>query len=75
MSSYQRWVFPTVAGLAARRLVIGIQGRLDRRSALVRALTLLTIVVMSIANGVAAARLVRDLVEGEGIQHAPARLL
>jgi hypothetical protein len=48
-------------------LVVGHHGRIDRGSPLLRALTLLTIVVMSIANGVAGGRLVRDLIEGEGI--------
>ena len=74
VSSYQRWVFPTVALVLLLVLVIGIQGRLDRQSPRMRALTLLTIVVMSIANGVAAVRLVRDLIEGEGIQ-TPSTLL
>jgi uncharacterized membrane protein len=70
VSNYQRWVFPTVAGLLLVALVIGHRGHIDRRAPLVRALTLLTIVVMSVANGVAGARLVRDLVEGEGITTA-----
>ena len=67
VSAYQRWIFPTVASLLLIALVIGHHGRIDRGSPLLRALTLLTIVVMSIANGVAGGRLVRDLIEGEGI--------
>jgi hypothetical protein len=51
-------------------LVVGHRGHIDRQSPTLRALTLLTIVVMSAANGVAGARLVRDLVEGEGIRTA-----
>ena len=42
---------------------------------MLRGLTLLTIVIMSLANGVAAIRLVRDLVEGEGIRTARTLLL
>jgi uncharacterized membrane protein len=56
-------------------LVVGHGGRLDHPSPLMRALTLLTVVIMSIANGVAAIRLVRDLVEGEGIRKPSTLLL
>jgi uncharacterized membrane protein len=68
VSHYQRWIFPTVAGLLLIVLVVGQRGRIDRPSQLLRGLTLLTIVIMSIANGVAATRLVRDLIEGQGIR-------
>jgi uncharacterized membrane protein len=74
VSHYQRWVFPTVAALLLLVLVIGHRGRLDRQSHWLRALTLLTILIMSVANGVAAIRLVRDLVENEGIR-SPETLL
>jgi uncharacterized membrane protein len=70
VSAHQRWIFPTVAALLLIVLVVGHRGHIDRQSPLLRALTLLTIVVMSVANGVAGARLVRDLVEGEGIRTA-----
>jgi uncharacterized membrane protein len=70
VSHYQRWIFPTVAGLFLIVLVVAHGGRLDRRAPLLRGLTLLTIVIMSVANGVAGGRLVRDLVEGEGIRTA-----
>ncbi len=68
VSHYQRWIFPIVAGILLLVLVVGHHGRIDRQSHRLRALTLLTIVVMSIANGVAGIRLVRDLIEGEGIR-------
>ena len=74
VSHYQRWIFPTVAALLLLVLVIGHRGRIDHQSRKLRALTLLTIVVMSVANGVAAIRLVRDLVEAEGIR-IPSTLL
>jgi hypothetical protein len=70
VSAYQRWIFPSVAAILLLVIVVGHRGRLDRRSPLLRGLTLLTMVVMSIANGVAGARLVRDLIEGEGIGDA-----
>ncbi len=74
VSQYQRWVFPTVAGVLLLVLVVGHGSRIDRQSPILRGLTLLTIVVMSVANGVAGFRLVRDLVEGEGIR-TPSTLL
>jgi hypothetical protein len=74
ISHYQRWIFPTVAALLLVVLVVGHGGRIDHASRLMRALTLLTIVIMSVANGVAGIRLVRDLVEVEGIS-APGTLL
>ncbi len=70
VSAYQRWVFPTVAAVLLLVIVVGHGSGVDRRSPALRALTLLTMVVMSIANGVAGARLVRDLIEGEGIGDA-----
>jgi hypothetical protein len=70
VSAYQRWIFPSVAAILLLVIFVGHRGRLDRPSPVLRALTLLTIVVMSIANGVAGARLVRDLIEGEGIGDA-----
>jgi hypothetical protein len=70
VSAYQRWIFPSVAAVLLLVIVVGQRGRLDRPSPVLRGLTLLTIVVMSIANGVAGARLVRDLIEGEGIGDA-----
>jgi uncharacterized membrane protein len=75
VSHYQRWVFPTVAALLLLVIVVGHRGRIAQQSALLRGLTLLTIVIMSLANGVAAIRLVRDLVEGEGIRTARTLLL
>jgi uncharacterized membrane protein len=46
------------------------KGRIDHESRPLRAAMLLTIVVMSIANGVAGYRLVHDLIEGEGVRTA-----
>jgi hypothetical protein len=75
VSHYQRWIFPTVAGVLLLVLAVGHRGRIAQQSALLRGLTLLTIVIMSVANSVAAIRLVRDLVEGEGIRTPRSLLL
>jgi uncharacterized membrane protein len=74
VTHYQRWVFPTVAALLLVALLVGHRGRLNRPSKWLRALTLLTVVVMAVSNGIAGLRLVRDLVQGEGIR-SPGRLL
>jgi hypothetical protein len=74
ISHYQRWIFPSVALVLLVALVIGHGSRINRSSPLVRGLTLLTIVIMSVANGVAGLRLVLDLIAGEGI-HTPRTLL
>jgi hypothetical protein len=74
ISEYQRWIFPIVAIVLLVGLftTLRLRGRirLVEESPLLRALMLLLIVTMSIANGVAGYRLVRDLVQGEGIQTA-----
>ena len=74
VSQYQRWVFPTVALVLLAIVLVGHGSRLDERRPALRGITLLTVALMAIANGVAAARLVRDLLEGEGI-HTPEKLL
>jgi hypothetical protein len=74
VSHYQRWVFPSVALVLLLLIVIGHGSRINERHPRIRALTILTVVLMAVANGVAAGRLVRDLLEGEGI-HKPETLL
>ena len=74
VSHYQRWIFPSVALVLLAAIVLGHRGRLNERSKWLRALALLTVVLMAIANGVAAGRLIRDLLEGQGIRK-PATLL
>jgi len=74
VSQYQRWIFPSVALVLLLAIVLGHGGRLNERSKWLRALTLLTVVLMAVANGVAAGRLIRDLLEGQGIRK-PATLL
>jgi hypothetical protein len=74
VTHYQRWVFPIVAILLIIGLVttLGLHGkrRIDHESPVTRGVLFLTVVVMSIANGIAGYRLVRDLIEGEGARSA-----
>jgi hypothetical protein len=74
ISHHQRWIFPTVAILLLIALIVTlrVQGRsrIDRESPVLRLLILLAVLAMIIANGAAGIRLVRDLVQGEGIRTA-----
>jgi hypothetical protein len=74
VSQYQRWIFPVVAGVLLVVLLVGHRGRIDESKPWLRALTLLTVVLMALANAVAAGRLIRDLLAGEGIRK-PGELL
>jgi uncharacterized membrane protein len=71
---HPRFVLPTIAFLLLVGIVAANPGRLDHQSKLLRALTLLLIAVMSLANIVSGAKLVIDLIRGEGI-HEPGDLL
>jgi hypothetical protein len=75
VSHYQRWIFPTVALVLLLVVVGGHRRHLDDRNPVLRGLTLLTVALMAVANGVAAARLVNDLVEGQGIRRPVTLLL
>ena len=74
VTHYQRWIFPIVAAVLLLALAIGHGARIDRSKPWVRGLTLLTVVLMALANAIAAGRLIRDLLQGEGI-HKPGVLL
>jgi len=78
VTDYQRWVFPVVALVLLLSLGLPVlitnHGRLTQPSRRLRILMFLTVVVMAAANTAAAWRLVRDLVQSEGIQ-SPGRLL
>jgi uncharacterized membrane protein len=71
---HPRFVLPTIAALLLFGIVAANPGRIDHQSKLLRALTLLLIAVMSLANIVSGAKLVVDLIRGQGI-HDPADLL
>lgn len=72
---HPRFVLPTIAALLLLGIVAANPGRLDHRSKLLRALTLLLIAVMSLANMVSGAKLIVDLIRGEGIHDAGDLLL
>jgi uncharacterized membrane protein len=71
---HPRYVLPALAALLLIGIVAANPGRLDHQSRLLRALTLLLIAILSLANIVSGAKLVVDLVRGEGI-HDPGDLL
>jgi uncharacterized membrane protein len=75
VSHYQRWIFPSVALVLLLVIVAGHRRHLDDRNPVLRALTLLTVALMAVANAVAAARLVNDLLEGQGIRRPETLLL
>ena len=75
VSHYQRWIFPSVALVLLIVIVVGHGSRINERNPRIRALTILTVVLMAVANGVAAGRLIRDLLVGEGIRKPGSLLL
>jgi hypothetical protein len=75
VSHYQRWIFPIVAGVLLVALLIGHRGGIHESKPWLRGLALLTVVFMALANGVAAGRLIRDLLVGEGIRKPGTLLL
>jgi uncharacterized membrane protein len=65
-----RWLLPGIASLLLIATLVVNPTQVDRRSKALRALMLLLIGVMSIANMASGARLVIDLINGEGIREA-----
>lgn len=74
VSQHVRWLFPTVAVVLLVALIVGHGRRIDHQSPRLRSLVLLTIVIMAVANGIAAVRLIRDLLEDQGLK-SPSTLL
>src|SRR4051794_15147353 len=50
VTQYQRWIFPVVAAVLLLGLLIGHGARIDRSKPWLRGLTLLTVVLMALAN-------------------------
>ena len=69
-----RWLVAGVSALLLITVVVVNPTRINRRSRVLRAVTLLLIAWMSLANIAAGTRLVVDLVNGQGIRD-PAKLL
>jgi uncharacterized membrane protein len=74
VANHPKWVLPALALLLLVGIVAANPKRLDHQSRALRGTTLLLIAVMSLANVASAARLIIDLIRGEGI-HDPGDLL
>lgn len=74
VANQPRWVLPGIAAVLLIGIIATNPRRINRRSPALRAATLLLIAVMSAANIASAARLILDLVNGEGLRD-PTQLL
>jgi hypothetical protein len=75
VAGHPRWLFPAAAAVVLVVLVLVNPLRVDRESPLLRGVGFVLIVVMSAGNAASAARLIIDLLEGEGIHDATRLLL
>jgi len=75
VASHPRWVFPILSALLLIGIVVTNPSRIDRHSRPLRLTSLLLIIIISGGNAASAARLVIDLVRGEGIKDPAALLL
>jgi len=74
VANHPRWVLPGLAVILLVGVFVARTARFKRRTRLLRIASLSLIAVMSLSNAASAARLIVDLVRGEGIQD-PTRLL
>jgi len=74
VANHPRWVLPGLAAILLVGVFVARTARFKRRTRLLRIASLSLIAVMSLSNAASAARLIVDLVRGEGIQD-PTRLL
>jgi len=75
VASHPRWVFPILSALMLAGIVVANPSRIDRHSRPLRVASLLLIIIISGGNAASAARLVIDLVRGEGIKDPTTLLL
>ena len=75
VANHPKWVLPTLAFLLLVGIVAANPKRIDSQSRALRLATLLLIAIMSLANMASAARLILDLIRGEGIHDAGDLLL
>jgi len=75
VANQPRWILPALALLLLIGIVAANPGRIDHQSRAIRAATLLLIAVMSAANIASGARLIIDLIRGQGIHDAGELLL
>ena len=69
------WVIPAAEGLLLIALIIADPGRIDRRSAIVRALSLVLVAILVLGAAAATIRLVIDLIRGGPETNSPTELL
>jgi uncharacterized membrane protein len=70
-----RWIGPVLVGMLLVVLVLADPGRIDRRSPLVRGISLVLVSVLVAGAAIVTARLVVDLVRGGPETSSPAELL
>jgi uncharacterized membrane protein len=75
VTNHPRWVLPTAAGLLLIGVFVAKSTRVERRTRVLRIVSLSLIAVMSLANAASAGRLIVDLVHGEGIRNPTTLLL
>ena len=74
VANHPRWVLPGLATLLLIGVFLAKSARLERRARVLRIASLSLIAVISLSNAASAARLIVDLVRGQGI-HDPTQLL
>jgi uncharacterized membrane protein len=70
-----KWIIPALEGILLVALSIADPGRIDRRSAFVRVLSIVLVVILVTGAAVVTIRLVVDLIRGGPETNAPAQLL
>ncbi len=75
VANQPRWILPVLAGLLLIGVFVAKSAQLERRTRVLRIVSLALIAVMAFANAASAARLIIDLVQGEGIRNPPTLLL
>ncbi len=70
-----RWIIPVVEAGLLVTLAFADPGRIDRRSAFIRAVSLVLVAVLAVGAAVVTARLVVDLVRGGPETNSPGQLL
>ena len=70
-----RWIIPVVEGIFLVALVVADPGRIDKRSAFVRALSLALVAILVVGAAIATTRLVADLIRGGPETDSPGALI
>jgi uncharacterized membrane protein len=70
-----RWIIPAIEALLLVALILADPGRIDRRSTVVRALSVALVVILVAGAAVVTTRLVVDLIRGGPETNSPGQLL